>query len=166
MEQGYLSPVISKGGMRQIDLDQVLSNAGREFVEHRIWLVAASDPELGERLLSRRSCALVLISKSWLVFSQWNKPRLDMLKDEFEAHDIDVGVITGSDGSAAREKAITDFKSGKLRCLINVNVLTTGFDHASLLIWLHWLGQPPATGLYVQMVGPWDAIVGRQGELP
>jgi DNA repair protein RadD len=64
MEQGYLSPVISKGGMRQINLDQVLRNAGGEFIEHRSWLVAASDPELGKRLLSRRSFDLVLIVKA------------------------------------------------------------------------------------------------------
>jgi DNA repair protein RadD len=75
-----------------------------------------------------------------------------MLKDEFEAHDIEVGVVTGRTEVTAREKAIADFKSGKLRCLINVNVLTTGFDHPAVDL-VALVRATASTGLYVQMVG-------------
>jgi DNA repair protein RadD len=46
MEQGYLSPVISKGGIKQINLEGV-GKRGGEFIEAEL-AIAASDPELGE----------------------------------------------------------------------------------------------------------------------
>jgi superfamily II DNA or RNA helicase len=36
MDQGYLSPVISKGGIKQINLEGV-GKRGGEFIEHRSW---------------------------------------------------------------------------------------------------------------------------------
>ena len=44
MDQGYLAPVISKGGLEQIDLTNVKKRGG-EFVESDL-AIAASDPEL------------------------------------------------------------------------------------------------------------------------
>jgi DNA repair protein RadD len=148
MDQGYLSPVISKGGIKQINLEGV-GKRGGEFIESEL-AMAASDPELVKSTVAE-IVRLGADRKSWLVFSS-GVNHAYMLKDEFEAHDIDVGVITGSDGSAAREKAITDFKSGKLRCLINVNVLTTGFDHPEVDL-VALVRATASTGLYVQMVG-------------
>jgi DNA repair protein RadD len=148
MDQGYLSPVISKGGIKQINLEGV-GKRGGEFIESEL-AMAASDPELVKSTVAE-IVRLGADRKSWLVFSS-GVNHAYMLKDEFEAHDIDVGVITGSDGSVARAKAITDFKNGKLRCLINVNVLTTGFDHPEVDL-VALVRATASTGLYVQMVG-------------
>ena len=148
MEQGYLSPVISKGGLNQIDLTNVKKRGG-EFVEHDL-AVAASDPELVKSTVEE-IVRLGEDRRSWLIFSSGVNHAF-MLSDEFERHDIDVGVVTGADGSAMREKTISDFKSGKLRCLINVNVLTTGFDHPEVDL-VALVRATASTGLYVQMVG-------------
>jgi len=148
MEQGYLSPVISKGGMKQIDLTGV-GKRGGEFIESEL-ATAASDPELVKSTVEE-IVRLGADRKSWLVFSS-GVSHAYMLKDEFEAHDIDVGVVTGSDSSAVREETIANFKSGKLRCLINVNVLTTGFDHPEVDL-VALVRATASTGLYVQMVG-------------
>ena len=148
MEQGYLSPVISKGGLNQIDLTNVKKRGG-EFIESDL-ATAASDPELVRKTVEE----IVELSedrKSWLVFSS-GVNHAYMLKDEFEAHDIDVGVVTGSDSSAVREKTIADFKSGNLKCLINVNVLTTGFDHPAVDV-VCLCRATASCGLYIQMVG-------------
>ncbi|HAD29347.1 MAG TPA: DNA helicase [Rhodobacteraceae bacterium] len=148
MEQGYLSPVISKGGLNQIDLTNVKKRGG-EFIESDL-ATAASDPELVRKTVEE----IVELSedrKSWLVFSS-GVNHAYMLKDEFEAHDIDVGVVTGSDSSAVREQTIADFKSGELKCLINVNVLTTGFDHPAVDV-VALVRATASAGLYVQMVG-------------
>lgn len=41
-------------------------------------------------------------------------------------------VLTGDTDDVERRKILSLFKSGKLRCLINVGVLTTGFDYPEL----------------------------------
>ncbi len=148
MEQGYLSPVISKGGVKQIDLTNVKKRGG-EFVESDL-ATAASDPEL-VRSTVEEIVRLGADRKSWLVFSS-GVSHAYMLKDQFETHDIDVGVVTGLDGNKVREQTIADFKSGKLQCLINVNVLTTGFDHPEVDL-VALVRATASTGLYVQMVG-------------
>lgn len=41
-------------------------------------------------------------------------------------------VITGDTDAAARARALRDFKAGVIRCVVNVGVLTTGFDYPAL----------------------------------
>jgi DNA repair protein RadD len=148
MEQGYLSPVISKGGVKQINLEGV-GKRGGEFIESQL-ATAASDPEL-VRSTVEEIVRLGSDRKSWLVFSS-GVNHANMLADEFETHDIAVGVVTGTDSDKVREKTIADFKSGELQCLINVNVLTTGFDHPAVDL-VALVRATASTGLYVQMVG-------------
>ena len=148
MDQGYLSPVISKGGLKQIDLSGV-GKRGGEFIESEL-AMAASDPELVKSTV-KEIVTLAKDRKSWLVFSS-GVNHAHLLADEFDRHGIDVGVVTGSDSSAVREKTIADFKSGELQCLINVNVLTTGFDHPSVDC-VCLVRATASCGLYIQMIG-------------
>jgi DNA repair protein RadD len=41
-------------------------------------------------------------------------------------------VITGETDKASRERILSDFKNGRIKCLLNVGVLTTGFDYPGL----------------------------------
>ena len=148
MDQGYLSPVISKGGIKQIDLSGV-GKRGGEFIESEL-ATAASDPELVESTV-REIVTLADKRKSWLVFSS-GVNHAHLLADEFEKYFVDVGVVTGSDSSAVREKTIADFKSGKLQCLINVNVLTTGFDYPGVDC-VCLVRATASCGLYIQCIG-------------
>jgi len=148
MDQGYLSPVISKGGLKQIDLTGV-GKRGGEFIESEL-ATAASDPELIESTV-KEVVKLASDRKSWLVFSS-GVNHAHLLADEFDRHGIDVGVVTGTDSSAIREKTIADFKSGKLKCLINVNVLTTGFDYPGVDC-IVMCRATASCGLYIQCIG-------------
>ena len=78
----------SKGGLNQIDLTNVKKRGG-EFIESDL-ATAASDPELVRKTVAE-IVELSADRKSWLVFSS-GVNHAYMLKDEFEAHDIDVGV--------------------------------------------------------------------------
>jgi len=148
MDQGYLSPVISKGGLKQIDLTGV-GKRGGEFIESEL-ATAASDPELIESTV-KEIVTLAKDRKSWLVFSS-GVNHAHLLADEFEKYFINVKVVTGTDSSAVREKTIADFKSGKLQCLINVNVLTTGFDHPGVDC-VCLVRATASCGLYIQCIG-------------
>ena len=148
MDQGYLSPVISKGGLKQIDLSGV-GKRGGEFIESEL-AMAASDPELVKSTV-KEIVKLASDRKSWLVFSS-GVNHAHLLADEFEKYFINVGVVTGTDSSAVREKTIADFKSGELQCLINVNVLTTGFDHPGVDC-VCLVRATASCGLYIQCIG-------------
>lgn len=148
MDQGYLCPVISKGGLKQIDLSNV-GKRGGEFIEADL-ATAASDPEL-VRATVEEIVRLGSYRKSWLIFASGIK-HAELLQAEFGQNDIAAEVITGADGQKDRAERIAAFKSGALRCLINVNVLTTGFDAPNVDL-VALVRATMSAGLYVQMVG-------------
>lgn len=61
-------------------------------------------------------------------------------------------VITGETDKRTREKILAEFKSGKISCVINVGVLTTGFDFPGLECILI-ARSTMSLALYYQMVG-------------
>lgn len=61
-------------------------------------------------------------------------------------------VITGDTDKALRSRLLAEFKSGKIRCMINVGVLTTGFDYPGLEATLLSISTM-SLALYYQIVG-------------
>ena len=61
-------------------------------------------------------------------------------------------VITGETEMAVRARILNEFKSGKIRCVINVGVLTTGFDYPELEAVLI-ARSTMSLALYYQIVG-------------
>ena len=148
MDQGYLSPIISKGGLKQIDLSNVKKRGG-EFVEADL-AAAASDPELVAATVAE-IVELGADRKSWLLFSS-GVAHAEMLADGVRGHGISCDVVTGADPAKQRDAKIARFKAGQTRCLVNCNVLTTGFDAPSVDL-VALVRATESTGLYVQMVG-------------
>ena len=148
MQAGYLAPVISKAGLKQIDLTNVHKRGG-EFVESEL-AAAASDPEL-VRATVAEIVRYGAERKAWLIFASGIN-HANMLADEVDLYNVPCEVITGEDGMADRSAKIEAFRSGKIRALINVNVLTTGFNvrRVDLIALVRATASP---GLYVQAVG-------------
>jgi DNA repair protein RadD len=75
-----------------------------------------------------------------------------LLSEALAEHGITSEVVTGTDAKTDRDEKIASFKAGRLRCLINVNVLTAGFNHPAtdLVAMVRATASP---GLYVQMCG-------------
>ena len=148
IDQGYLSPVVSKGAKAKIDLTNVGMRGG-EFIEAQL-ATAASDPEL-----VRATVAEIVEHgqdrRSWLVFAS-GVNHAQMIAAGLASHGIAAEVVTGADNKTDRDRRIGGFKAGRLRCLINVNVLTAGFNSPStdLVAMVRATASP---GLYVQMVG-------------
>ncbi|WP_086984953.1 DEAD/DEAH box helicase [Elizabethkingia miricola] len=61
-------------------------------------------------------------------------------------------LLTGSTKKNDRERILSQFKSGKIRCVVNVGVLTTGFDYPALEVVLI-ARSTMSLALYYQMVG-------------
>lgn len=148
MEQGFLAPVVSKAGARKIDLSEV-GHRGGEFIESEL-AKAASDPEL-----VRETVAEIVKygadRRAWLIFA-CGVIHANMIRDEFQTHGIEAHVVTGADGMSERGEKIERFRRGDYKCLINVNVLTTGFNvpHVDLI---GIVRATESAGLYVQIVG-------------
>lgn len=63
-----------------------------------------------------------------------------------------VALITGKSKAQEREQCITDFKAGKIKYLLNVSVLTTGFD-APHVDFIAILRPTESVSLYQQIIG-------------
>lgn len=139
---------MSKGAKAQIDLTNV-GKRGGEFIESQL-AMAASDPEL-VRSTVEEIVRFGEDRKSWLIFAS-GVGHAKIIESEMHTHEIDAEVITGEDNKTDRARKISDFKAGRLRCLINIGVLTAGFNHpATDLVAL--VRATASAGLYVQMAG-------------
>jgi DNA repair protein RadD len=145
---GYLAPVISKAVVHSIDLTNVRKRNG-EFDDSEL-AEAASDPEL-VRFTIDEIVRYGAERKAWLIFA-CGINHANMLANQLKTHDVPSAVVTGEDDMKERTAKIDDFKAGRIRALINVNVLTTGFNvrHVDLVAMVRATGSP---GLYVQAVG-------------
>ncbi len=148
IEDGFLSPLISKASAVEIDVSSIARRGG-EFVPGA--LEAASDKEEITRAAVAEIMALGADRRSWLVFCAGVK-HAHHVRDEFRAQGISCETITGDTDSGARARIIAQFKSGQIRCLTNAQVLTTGFDAPGVDL-VAMLRATLSTGLYVQIVG-------------
>jgi DNA repair protein RadD len=147
--QGFLSPLITKAGREKIDTSGVQVRGG-EFVAGLLESLM-DEPQLVEAAC-RETMQHVADRKSVLIFAtgvQHGQHVVDTLRNQ---HGVQCGFVTGETPTAERDQLLARFKSGELRFLCNVNVLTTGFDapNVDCVVLLRPTMSP---GLYYQMVG-------------
>lgn len=148
MAEGYLSTAVSRGSTHKIDLSNVGVRGG-EYIESEMQ-VAASDPEL----VAATAAEIVQQGqdrKSWLVFCSGVK-HAQMMLAAIRGHGISADLVVGADDQRTRDAKIAAFRAGHTRCLLNVNVLTTGFNVPAVDL-VALVRATLSTALYVQMVG-------------
>jgi DNA repair protein RadD len=147
MDAGYLCRVRGKGKPGP-NLENV-HHRGGEFLACEVDAIMEDD----ERV--RGAVAEILRHgadrQAWLIFCCSVK-HAGMVSEALAAEGVQAPVITGETPVAERDDLIAGFKARTLRGLVNVNVLTTGFDapHVDLIVLLRPTESP---GLYYQMVG-------------
>lgn len=142
--QGYLSPVRSKQSRREVDLSSARIRGGEFHADDIANLM--DDDDVVERAVEEiraytRDRTSVLIFAS----SVRHAMHLESLIDGAET-------ITGDTPSAARADRIERFRKRELKFLINVNVLSTGFDAPNVDA-ICLLRPTLSPGLYYQQVG-------------
>lgn len=148
IEQGYLSPLISKASLAQIDLSGVGTRGG-DFIPAQ--LEAAS---MKDGLVERSVTELVAYGqdrKAWLAFCS-GVDHARAVRDAIRAHGISAETVDGSMKKGERDAVIRRFRNGEIRCLTSVNVLSIGFNvpHVDLIALMR---ATKSTGLYIQQVG-------------
>lgn len=148
IDRQHLANVVTRDAKNKIDLTGVRTRAG-EFVDGDLQNAVANDAHI---------CAAVAETvqrgqdrKAWLVFCCGVEHAEDVTS-AMRAHGIDVEMVTGTTPDDERDRIVGRFRDGDLRCLVNVSVLTTGFDapRTDLIAMMRPTKSPV---LYVQMVG-------------
>ena len=148
IRDGWLSPLISKASATEIDVSGVAKRGG-EFISGA--LEAAVDQDRITTAAVAEMLRYGADRRSWLVFCAGVK-HAHNVRDAIRAQGISCETITGETDAGNRARWVADFKSERLRCLTNANVLTTGFDAPGLDL-IAMLRPTLSTGLYVQMCG-------------
>jgi DNA repair protein RadD len=148
IEEGYLCNLTTKATAIELDVSGVKKRGG-EFIASEL------EAKLDDAVLNA-AIAAEITSKgqdrgSWLVFATGVK-HAEHLRQEIALHGASAECVFGDTPPGQRGAILDRLKSGDLRCVVNVNVLTTGFDAPG--IDLIAMCRPTAsTGLYVQMLG-------------
>jgi DNA repair protein RadD len=148
IEDGYLSPLVSKNALSEIDVSKVAIRGG-EFNPSA--LESAMDKDPLTRAAVAELAELGRDRKSWLIFCAGVKHAIHV-RDAIRDLDIRCETITGDTPNHQRNAWLADFKAGRLRSLTSVNVLTTGSNLpcTDLVALLRGM---ISTNLYVQTVG-------------
>ena len=148
VDAGHLVPMVAKGGEAEANLTGVHRRAG-DFVASEVeaaferpGLVERACTEIVERGQSRRA---------WLVFCS-GVDHAEHVRDTLRERGVDAEMVTGKTPKDERDRLTARFRAGHLRCLCNVDILTTGanFPLCDLLVLLR---ATESTALYVQIVG-------------
>ena len=158
IRDGYLCPLVTKAGAQKVDTGNLHVRAG-EFVADEVEglmdtdeLVEAACQEIVEYTQDRNS---VLIFASGIKHAQHIQRVLQ------EEHNVECGFVCGKTPANERDELLARFRGDAsnglfpqepLRYLVNVNVLTTGFD-APNIDCVALLRPTASPGLYYQAIG-------------
>lgn len=123
IKDGWLVPLSGVLTEQQALLDQVKTRMG-DFVAEQAEreVMKLSLYEVVNEMLS-----LTALRKHLLIFAA-GKKHATAIHARLEAEGIKAGLVLGDTADEDRDHAIERFKQGKLRALVSVGVLTTGFD--------------------------------------
>jgi ATP-dependent helicase IRC3 len=147
IEDGYLCSLVGYRIKTNTDISGVATNEG-DYVASQLE-DAIDTPERNAHIVAAYH-SLVPESKA-IVFCAGVK-HANNLASSFSATQVPTEVILGDTSTQDREHILARFKSGKTRVLVNVGVLTEGFDEPSIQSII--LARPTrSTLLYTQIVG-------------
>lgn len=124
LDDGYLAPLVSVSTRTRIATDDVEMRAGDYVVRD---LAAASDKAALVAAACDELVALAADRRRWLVYGVTIEHARHITEALIE-RGVSAGMVSADTSMGERDRIIGDFRSGRLRALVNVAVLTTGFD--------------------------------------
>lgn len=155
LQLGYLAPLvpapvatrIESADVRMSGDDYVISELAKAVDKDD--LTAAACDEIVRLGAGRRA---------WLVFCVTVEHAVHV-SQALQARGVACGVVTGETPKDTRDRMIASLRSGKIRALVNVAVLTTGFD-APLVDAIFLLRPTKSPVLYNQIAGRGMRVLG------
>lgn len=147
VHEGFLSQLISKDGGAP-DLTGVHVRQG-DFVASELEAIMSEEETV------HKACEELLRygadRKAWLVFASGLK-HATLISDKLASLGVEAPVVEGSMEKSERVRLVAAYRNRELRCLVNINVLSIGFDapHVDLLALMR---PTKSAGLYYQQIG-------------
>lgn len=148
IEQGYLSPLLSKATLTTFDISQVQKRGG-EFIPGQ--LEVAVDKDWITRSAAQEIAELGANRKSWLAFCS-GVEHANHMRNAIKLQGVSCECVTGETPKAERDSFVRQFSNGQIRCLTSVGVLGTGFNAPAVDL-IALLRPTASAGLFVQQVG-------------
>jgi DNA repair protein RadD len=124
LSAGYLAPLVPGVTRIQVDASDVGTANGD-------YIVAELAKKLDQAELTEKIADEIVEHgqdrKRWLVFGV-TVEHAEHLQSALKARGVTAGLVTGKTPKVERERTIAAFRAGRFRCLVNVCVLTTGFN--------------------------------------
>lgn len=127
IENGFLSPYRVFTAQHQIDVSAVKTRMG-DFATKELQDVVDKPKITGDAITHWRKHANGLKTAVFCVSVEHSKH----VAAEFNENGIPAAHIDGGTDDSERDKAIIDFANGKVLVITNVNILSEGFDLASI----------------------------------
>lgn len=147
IEDGYLSDLKIMQTQLELDTTKVRTKAG-DFSE--VDMSSKFDREKITKAAVKEIIRVGADYKKWLVFAIDIK-HAEHIAEELIRNGIPTNIVH-SKMEQNREQVIQNYKQGTYRCIVNVNVLTTGFDEPSIDL-IALLRPTKSPVLHVQTVG-------------
>ena len=147
VKEGYLCRLITKGTDTKLDVEGVRTTAG-DFNDKD--LSARNDKEIITNAALKEIIEAAEDRKKWLIFAI-DIEHAEHIAEGLMRNGVKTNIVH-SKMEMNRDKVIEDYKNGKYRCIVNVNVLTTGFDDPDIDL-IALLRPTKSPVLHVQTVG-------------
>ena len=148
LDEGFLAPLVPATTHARIYTDGVGTQNGDYIVGE---LARVTDTPSLVNDTCDEIVKLGASRKSWLVFCV-TVEHAEHVKDALRTRGINAALVTGETPKAERATLLAAYKSGRIRALVNVAVLTTGFD-APQTDFIAMLRATKSPVLYVQIMG-------------
>ncbi len=156
VSDGHLAPLVARAPGTEIDVSSVARRGG-EFIAGD--LAAVADQDAITQAAADEIVRHGANRRSWLIFAS-SVGHAHHVADAISLRGIGCAVVHAGTSTRERDQALAAFKAGRLRCIVNMGVLTTGFDApATDLVAL--LRPTLSPGLYCQMLGRGTRCVGQ-----
>lgn len=146
IRDGYLVPAFSVSADDKMDVSKLKTRQG-EFTgdSQDVQMLALMDNHIAQMVQHGRD------RRAWLCFEASTKAAKAMT-ERLKQWGVAAGLVLGETSAGERAAAIAAFKAGRLKCLVNVAALTTGFDvqEVDMLVMRR---RTKSLGLYIQMTG-------------
>ena len=147
--EGYMAPLIPKQTNLILDTTGVKLGSDGDYAKGDLQL-AVDKYEITFQAL-KEAMELAHDRKHWLIFGSGIE-HCNHIAEILTELGIECKAIHSKIGSKERDKYIENFKSGKLRGVVNNNVLTTGFNHKAIDL-IIVLRPTTSINLWVQLLG-------------
>jgi DNA repair protein RadD len=148
INRGYLVPLVTPQIQTRMDVHGVKMSGG-DYAGGELERAVDVD-------MLTRSCVRELIEfgqdrNKWLVFTAGLNHCLHV-RDEIRKYGIVCEMVTGDTPTPERNSILSRFKSGDIKCVVNVGVMTTGFNNPAIDL-MAFMRPTRSPVLYVQMAG-------------